>query len=51
MTPDYNIKIQRLNMRWMKICVVTTIIICNLYFLVIRAQKRSVQCECGALSA
>lgn len=35
MTYNPHKKIQRLSIRWMKICVIATIIICNLYYLVI----------------
>lgn len=33
MTLNHYNKIQRLNIRWMKICVIASIIICNLYYL------------------
>lgn len=35
MKPDHHKKLQRLTIRWMKICVVATIVICNLYYLAI----------------
>lgn len=35
MIPDYHKKLQRFNIRWIIICIVGTIVICNLYYLAI----------------